>query len=170
MSAKDTKFISDVNITEKDVVGKKPFKVKVDDNRSYVRLEISAPMTLHVLRDIFGNFCPKLDAPSIGGTILNISSGGVLVETNEMLNEGDIIAMRFELQESEILDNVLGIVKRSDSDEDGTLTGIAFVNRDQLADKLSAAELDLLSDKVTNFNDSVNKVLGRYLATEVNVE
>lgn len=170
MSVKDTKFISDVNIKEKNVIGKKPFKVCVDDNRSYVRLEISAPMTLNVLKDIFGNFNPGIDNDVIKGSILNISSGGVLVESEEPLNEGDILAMRFMLQESETIDNVLGIVKRCDTDEFGTLTGIAFVDREHLLDKMSSAELDLLSAQVTNFQDSINKVLNQYLSSEVTIE
>ena len=74
--------------------------------------------------------------------------------------------MRFKVQDVEHLDNVLGLVKRTDQGEDYCLSGIEFITREHLRDKLSAAELDLLGQRFGNFRESVQQVLSRYLYTD----
>lgn len=158
-----TKFISDVDMKEQDVRIGQPFKISSENQRRYVRLQISSPMSLSKVKDIFGNFWPEGDNDRIDGDILNISGGGVLVEISQSLNKGDIVAMRFSLQGTEILDDVLGTVKRADYDQECCLAGIEFINRDFLLDKLSDGELDLLSDRLSNFSETVEDVLKKYI-------
>ena len=75
-----TKFISDVNMEDKKITSRRPFPVRQENQRRYVRLEISSPMDLRRIKDIFGNFWPNDDGDMVHGSILNISAGGVLVE------------------------------------------------------------------------------------------
>ena len=168
MNRKDrTKFVSDVDVTPEHVKARKPFRVTADkERRRYVRLEISAPMSLRRIKDIFGNFWPTEQDFFVEGTILNISSGGVLVDVEQPLNEGDIVAMRFRLQDCEDVNDVLGLVKRSEQDQESYLSGIEFVTRDNLRDFLTTAELDLLGTSFDDFRQCVQKVLSRYLYTE----
>lgn len=158
-----TRFINDVEVTDKHWQIRKPFKVSQDNQRRFIRLEIATPLMLRKVRDIFGNFWPTQDEYQVDGEILNISPGGVLAELNQPLNENDIVALRFSLQETEIVDNILGLVKRVDNDEDTYLTGIEFITREQLEDRLSEAEMELLSDELGSFDNRVNEVLQRYL-------
>jgi len=166
---KDTskvRFVSDVDMDEKDIKGRKPFKVSSENQRRFVRLEISSPMWLKKLKDVFGNFWPDQGGPVIDGTILNISGGGVLVELGEPVNEGDIVSMCFTLQGEESLESVLGLVKRSDVEDDFCLVGIEFVDRRRLRDLLSQGELDILSTEFSDFGESVKDCLQKYLYNE----
>jgi len=158
-----SKFISDVNVTEKNLKARKPFKISCDNQRRYVRLEISTPMSLRKIKDIFGNFWPSQEEDTAAGEILNISAGGVLVDLDQPLNEQDIVSMKFSLQEVKSLDNVLGLVKRVEQDDDCYLTGIEFVSYQQLEDRLSSAELKLLDNSFNDFSHRVTDVLNNYI-------
>ena len=57
----------------------------------------------------------------------------------------------------------MGLVKRTEESEGKYLTGVEFIERDKLTDKLSQAELDMLSDELNGFDDNVRKVLTNYL-------
>jgi len=158
-----TKFISDVDVTEKNLKVRKPFKISKDNQRQYVRLEISTPMSLRKIKDVFGNFWPTDEEYSVVGEILNISAGGVLVDLDQPLNEQDIVSMKFSMQDVKTLDNVLGLVKRVEHDEGRYLTGIEFVTNQQLEDRLSTAELRLLDDNFGDFSHRVTDVLKQYI-------
>jgi len=158
-----TKFISDLNISEKNFKARKPFKINRENQRQFVRLEISTPMTLRKIKDIFGNFWPSEEENSVAGDILNISGGGVLVDLDQPLNEQDIVSMRFSLQDVKALDNVLGLVKRVEHDDNCYLTGIEFVTYQQLEDRLSSAELKLLDNNFDDFSHRITDVLKQYI-------
>lgn len=160
------RFVSDVNLDDKQVAVKKPFKLERDNQRRFIRLEISAPVSLRTIKDSVGGFFPNDDGVYYEGTILNISPGGVLVDLSQPVDEYDIVLMRFTLQETETLENVLGFVKRVERDEDMYLAGIEFVGRDFLQDKLSQGEIDLLTDSADDFEHRVQDVLSRYLYSE----
>ncbi|MEA3296432.1 MAG: PilZ domain-containing protein [candidate division Zixibacteria bacterium] len=163
---KDTsrmKFVSETDVDSKRIGIRRPLKIDHDEQRQFVRLGISSPMSLTMIKDILGDFWSSGRDYDIDGTILNISAGGVLVELEQPLNEGDIVAMRFSLEEVESLEGVLGLVKRCEQDEDCYLTGIEFVTRQNLGDKLSQSEMELLSDNFSHFDRTVQKVLSRYI-------
>ncbi len=161
-----TKFISEVNMEGKEIKVHPPFKLHKDNQRRFVRLEISSPMSLKKVKDVFGNFLQHKEEFTISGTILNISEGGILVELDQPLNEGDIVSMRFTLQGVETLENVLGTVKRTDQDNTWYLTGIEFVGRDYLLDKLSQAEMEMISENLSDFETTVQDVLKKYIYRE----
>ena len=160
------KFVNDVEVEQSELRVRKPFTVTQENQRRFIRLEIATPMSLRKIKDIFGNFWPQDQVFAVSGDILNISPGGVLIETEEPLNEADIVAMRFTLQDQKSLEHVLGVVKRVDRDEEIYLTGIEFVNRDHLTDTLTRGELDLLSNRLDDFQHSVQDVLEGYLYRE----
>jgi len=171
---KSTRFVSDVDVTDPGVKVRSPFRLERDNQRRFVRLEISSPMSLNKIKDIFGNFWPVSGGYAIDGIILNISPGGVLVEVDEPLNEGDVVSMKFSLsaggqtyrQGVETLDNVLGIVKRTDQEEKCCLVGIEFISKDYLRDKLSQGELEMLSENLSDFTQTVQDVLKKYIYHE----
>jgi hypothetical protein len=127
-------------------------------------------MSLKKIRDTVGNYWPEGDWHVINGQILNISAGGVLVELDQAVDEGDIVSMNFTIQDVEGLDNVLGLIKRVDIDPEGTLAGIEFITRERLVDHFTQAEMDLLADGYTNFDDSIRHVLNRYVYATTGVD
>jgi hypothetical protein len=161
-----TKHIKDVDAGKTSYQARRPFKVSQEEKRRFIRLEISTPMSLSKIKDREGHYQADGNWQDIHGLILNISAGGVLVDLDQAIEEGDIVSMHFTLQDIEGLDNILGLVKRSDIDTDGCLAGIEFVSREVLVDYLSQAELDLLGPEYTNFNSSVRQVLNRYVHEE----
>jgi len=160
------KFVKDVESRAAASQVRKPFKVQEENRRRFIRLEIAAPMSLRKIKDRQSHFWPDGDKHVINGLILNISGGGLLVELDHAVTEGDLVAMQFTLQGVETLANVLGLVKRADSDSGTYLAGIEFLSRSQLTDLMSRAEIELLGDNCSNFNDCVRRVLGKYVSTE----
>jgi len=161
-----TRFVKDVQTGKTEFRAKKPFTVERDNKRRFVRLEISAPMSLKTIKDLGGNFWPEGDWHIINGVILNISGGGVLVELDQAVNESDIVSMHFTLEDVEGLNNVLGVIKRVDAESDCYLAGIEFVSRKALVDHLSKGEVEMLSEDHKDFDESVRDVLSRYVYRE----
>lgn len=160
------KFVKDVATKADTVQVRKPFKVQEENRRRFIRLEIGAPMSLKKIKDRQAHFWPEGNPHLINGLILNISGGGVLVELDQAVSEGDLVAMQFTLQGVETLANVLGLVKRADAESGTYLAGIEFLNRSQLPDLMSRAEIDLLGDNCANFNDRVRQVLSKYVTND----
>ncbi|MFZ5979242.1 MAG: PilZ domain-containing protein [Candidatus Zixiibacteriota bacterium] len=160
------KYVKDVATGENDLAVRKPFRMNRENQRRFIRLEISSPMTLKKIKDAAGNFWPEGDWHVINGMILNISAGGVLVEVDQPLLEGDVVSMYFTLQDVECLDNVLGLVKRVDGEDGFFLAGVEFITREYLTDLFSRGEMDLLPENLTNFDESVRTVLNKYVYAE----
>jgi len=158
-----TKHVQDLPAEAGMVQVRKPFRIEAEDKRRFIRLVISSPMSLQKIRDTGGNYWPEGDWHIINGMILNISAGGVLVELDQAVDEGDVVSMHFTIQDVEGLENVLGMIKRVEIDPEGCLAGIEFISREQLVDHFTQAEMDLLSDGYTNFDDSIRQVLNRYV-------
>jgi hypothetical protein len=162
-TSEKTRHVQDVTVEADTLKARRPFKMTRDNKRRFIRLEISSPMSLKKLKDVEGGFWPEGDWHIIDGMILNISASGVLVDLNQAVDEGDVVSMHFTIQDVEGLDNVLGLVKRSDCSPDGCMAGIEFIAQDRLMDQFSQAELDLMGDDHTNFSSSVRQVLERYV-------
>lgn len=161
-----TQFIQDVTTQEESLTGASKFKVHKDDKRRFVRLEISSPMAMRKIRQAGGEFWPNGERHIIEGVILNISAGGVLVELEQSVDEGDIVSMRFTLQEEEKVDNVLGLVKRTDVDSGTFLVGIEFITRQSLYDLMSEREIELLPESLNGFDERLRQVVSKYVHRE----
>ncbi len=162
--------VDDASAQDTATLDREPFRVKKEDKRRFVRLEISSPMSLQKIKDSAGGFWPDGDWHVINGSILNISAGGVLVDLNQEVNSGDIVSMHFTMQKVEEISNVLGLVKRVDGDDGSFITGIQFISAGYLLDHFSRGEVDLLADQHTNFSESVQNILNKYLDQRTEVE
>ena len=163
---KKTRHVKDVDAEQKVITARRPFKVVEEEKRRFIRLEIATPMSLRRIKACENHYWAQGDRQFIHGRILNVSAGGILVDLDQALEERDVVSMYFTLQETERLENVLGLVKRVDIDSEGCLAGIEFVSRENLVDYFSQAEMELLGDEYTNFNSSVRQVLNRYVSRE----
>ncbi|MFH2036171.1 MAG: PilZ domain-containing protein [Candidatus Zixiibacteriota bacterium] len=163
MSDPRLKIISDVEAGENIVSVKSPFKIQKEQKRRFIRLEISEPTTYSVLRDHLGGFFPQGDGPEYQGAILNISAGGVLLTSQDPMEEGAIVLIKMTLQDVELIDRIIGIVKRAEADEKDWLIGIEFISKENLSDYFSDAEFDLLPDNIASFNERLRSVLNKYI-------
>ena len=162
-----SKYVKDIPAEPGQVRARKPFRIEAEDQRRFIRLVISSPMSMKKIRDTAGNYWPEGDWHVIHGMILNISAGGLLVELDQAIDQGDVVAMHFTIQEVEGLDNVLGLVKRVDIQPDCSLAGIEFITREQLSDYFSHSEMDLLGQDCTSFDDSIRRVLNKYIRRSI---
>jgi len=163
MSKSRTKIISEIEAGENVVSVKKPFQLIKDQRRRYIRLEIGEPIQLVILKDKSEGFWPDGDGPLFRGDILNISAGGVLLESDSAVGEGSIILLKFSLQEIEVIDNVIGLVKRIEQDNDRYMIGVEFVSKEYLDDVFSQPEIDILANRVASFDEQLRKVLNKYV-------
>lgn len=162
----NVKFITEIDADSSVTAARRPFKVELRNRRRFVRIEISPPITMHKLRDESGAFYPDGDWHTINGQILNISTGGILVSIDQQVTDREIVALEFTMQDVESVSHVLGLVKRVDPDDGGFIAGIQFIRRDQLVDMLSQAEIDLLPDRIDDFESTIRKVLRKYTYVE----
>jgi hypothetical protein len=157
------KVISEIETDDNTVSVKPPFRLFKEQNRRYIRLEISSPVSCTVLKNRAGRFWPASDGPQIDGSILNLSAGGMLIVSEMALEEGTILLLKMSLQDIEVLDNIVGLVKRADLDENEWLLGIEFVSREYLGDIFSDAELNVLPQKVVSFDEQIKSTLNKYI-------
>ncbi len=163
MSKSRTKIISEIEAGENVVSVKKPFQLVKDQRRRYIRLEIGEPIQFVILKDKSEGFWPDGDGPSLRGNILNISAGGVLLESASAVGEGSIIVLKISLQEIEVIDNVIGLVKRVDNEDGNYMIGVEFISREYLDDVFSGAEIDIIANRVASFDEQLRKVLNKYV-------
>ncbi len=157
------KVISEIDAGENVVSVKPPFQLMHDQQRRYIRLEISEPIAYAVVKNNSGGFWPQGDGPAYDGRILNLSAGGVLLTSADPVEEGSLLVIRMKLQDVEILDNVIGLVKRSDGGDGDWLIGVEFLSSDQLQDRLSSAELDMIVADIAPFDIRLREVLAKYV-------
>ena len=157
-------YDSDVSTAVDRLAVKEPFEIERDNQRRFIRLEILSPVVLAIVKDIFGNFHYRSGDKTVDGSILNISPGGLLVELSQPVNEGDIVSMTFSIENSESLENVLGLVKRLDINEGFPLAGIEFVSKDRLTDRLTKPEMEVLNESYDDFAAKINGVLNRHIS------
>lgn len=164
MSDPRLKIISDVEAGDDVLSVKSPFRLHKEEKRRYIRLEISEPIDLAILKDDVAGYWPEGDGPKYDGSILNLSAGGVLVISNSPVKEGMLVLLKICLQDIEVLDNIIGLVKRVDDDEDGErLIGIEFISREYLKDVFSSSEIEFLPENVTSFSEQLKKTLNKYV-------
>jgi len=147
------KIISDVEAGDNVLSVKKPFKLYKEEKRRYIRLEISEPIDLSILKDDVDSYWPEGDGPKYTGSILNISAGGVLVISDCPVKEGMIVLLKISI----------GLVKRVDDDEEERLIGIEFISREYLRDVFSSSEIEFLPENITSFNEQLKKALNKYV-------
>lgn len=163
MKQSRVKVISDVMVSDDTVGVKPPFKLGRDKQRRYIRLEISEPIEGTILKSRSGDFWPDLNGPSFHGSILNISAGGLLLVTEFPVEENAVVLLKISLQEVEVVDRIVGVVKRSEADEKEWLVGIEFVPRENFVDIFAGPEQALIPDDVASFDEKIKKTLNKYI-------
>lgn len=146
-------------LTEKD-----PFTIRSSPGRKYVRIEISSLVDFRLLVPKRGRI--RLAKKQCSGRILNLSCGGILLESGEVIPEGEFLLLSLNLNGLVILEGVLGKTKRVEPTEDGEyLVGVEFCSREELESFASKEEIEKLPVKVASFNHKFKDVILGYVRT-----
>jgi hypothetical protein len=146
-------------LTEKD-----PFAIRSSRGRQYVRIEISSPIDFRLLVPKGGRI--RLAKKQCSGRILNLSCGGILLESSEVIPEGEFLLLSLNLNGLVILEGVLGKTKRVEPKEDGEyLIGVEFCSREELENFASKEEIEKLPVKVGSFNHKLKDIVLGYVRT-----
>lgn len=138
---------------------KRPVQLHRGKKRQYIRLEIEAPITF--ARIDLDRPIEDLETHQIEGTILNISGGGVLIDSPQAVDEGQFIAMSFELRDYELVSGVVGKVKRVDEDgEEGCLMGIEFCDERELISVFGEANV---GSRLASFDERVKRTILKFI-------
>ncbi len=146
------------------VLEQAPFPIKTSGGRKYLRIELSSPVKLRLLRCVKGRI--KLSSNQTPGTILNLSEKGVLLVCDSPVPEEGFLLLTLNLNKLVVLEGVLGKIKRVEpSDEGDFLVGIEFVCREELEKLTSAKEIERLPVKVAGFDKKLGKIISSFLRT-----
>jgi hypothetical protein len=146
-------------LTEKD-----PFPIKSSQGRKYVRIEVTSPVDFRLLIPKRGRL--RLAKDQCSGKILNLSCGGLLLESRKTIPEGAFLLLSLNLNGLVILEGVLGKTKRLEPTEDGkNLVGVEFCLREELENFASKKEIEKLPVKVGSFNHKLKEIILSYVGT-----
>jgi hypothetical protein len=144
--------------------GKTPFPVINSQGRRYVRIEVSSPVEFRLLLTKRGRI--RLSRNQCSGKILNLSCGGLLLESGEAIAEGTFLLLSLNLNGLVILEGVLGKIKRVEPTEDGEyLVGVEFCSREELENLVSKERIRELPVKVASFDHKIKEIIGSYVET-----
>ncbi len=146
-------------LTEKD-----PFPIRSSQGRKYVRIEVTSPVDFRLLIPKRGRI--RLAKNQCSGKILNLSCGGLLLESRKTIPEGAFLLLSLNLNGLVILEGVLGKTKRLESTKDGEyLVGVEFCLREELENFASKEEIEKLPVKVGSFNHKLKEIILSYVGT-----
>lgn len=148
--------------TKKNLV-QKPFTVYQHKRRKYIRLDVSSPIKFKIFNP------PDLDLDlhdkyTSLGLVMNISGGGVLMETDYKVHENDYLVMEISLMDADSLTGIIGKVKRvDDEDNERPLIGVEFMTPEQLQEEMPAEIIDSIGEEIFSFDEQLRKMLLKYV-------
>ena len=143
---------------------KKPFPIRSSQGRKYVRIEITSPVDFRLLIPKRGRI--RLSKNQSSGKILDLSCGGILLESGQAIPEGTFLLLSLNLNGIVILEGVLGKTKRVETTEEGKyLVGVEFCLREELENFVSKERIEKLPVKVASFNHKLREIILSYVNT-----
>lgn len=144
--------------------GKNPFPIRSSKGRKYVRIEIASPVDFRVLLPKRGRI--RLSKNQCSGKILNLSCGGMLLESSEALPEETFLLLSLNLNGLVVLEGVLGKTKRVEPTGNGEyLVGVEFCSKEELENFASKEQIQKLPVKVASFNHRLKEIILGYVRT-----
>lgn len=135
--------------------------------RRFVRIDIAGEVAFKVI-EMKTDSEPELSLEK-KGELLNISAGGILLNTNFSLNRDNLVLLNFWLKNSQRLENVLGVVKRHEPANDAEngqveyLTGIEFLTKEQATEKLPLNVNETLPSSVNFFDEALQQAIVHFV-------
>jgi c-di-GMP-binding flagellar brake protein YcgR len=141
---------------------KREGETRREQRRRYVRLNISEDINYRIL-EAPGNDDIGI-SPEFQGSLLNISAGGFLFETDKDIPRDTLLIVNFELKNRYSLENILAIVKRTEKSEEGlSLVGSEFITRDNKS-KYGLEKLDdYLPSGTGTFDENLQRLIVQFI-------
>lgn len=134
--------------------------------RRFVRLDITSPVEIKLLVK------PENENQEPGlipfkGEVLNVSAGGVLIESEDAVPEDNYVIMEFELNNTDRISGIVGKVKRCDSEEESIhLIGVEFCTREEIDANCPKEYMPLIGEQCLSFTEKVRELLDKYVFSE----
>ena len=142
-------------------------KAKRVQRRKFVRIDIAGNITYRVIDKSEQNKGRlSLDKK---GELLNISAGGILIITDESVKQDDFLLMNFWMKNSQRLENILGVVKRteppeqSETQDNEYIVGIEFLSKERSANRLPWNIVETLPPDTNYFNEALQQIIVQYV-------
>jgi len=133
-----------------------------EQRRKYVRLDISEDINFRIVESPDNRNAGL--SPEFQGSLLNISAGGFLFETEKKVLSDSLLIIKFKLKDHYPLENILAVVKRVEQADDGLLlVGAEFITKENSAkyglEKLS----DYLPQGTGTFDENLQRLIVQYI-------
>ncbi len=131
--------------------------------RRYVRLDIASPIEMKLLVQASdGNKEPGLIPYT--GEIINVSGGGLLIESHDAMPEGDYVVMDLELNGTDSLSGIVGRVKRCETESESVhLIGVEFCTDEDIKQNCPEDYQKLIGERCTSFSEKVRTLISKYV-------
>ena len=142
----------------------KPGKTKRVQRRQFVRVDMLEQLEYARLSPVMDweNYADRLEWFST--TSENMSGGGVMIKTDEMLEPEDRVFMKIGFFPGQGLPEMIaGVVKRVFTVEKRTMVGIEFIVSDRLSDYFKSNDLPRLPASVKRFDYRTQNRLVAYI-------
>ena len=133
-----------------------------DQRRKYVRLDISEEINFRIIEAPDDNNAEM--SPDFDGSLLNVSAGGFLFETDKKLGSNSLLIVNFDLKEHQKLENILAVVKRVENAEgERSLIGAEFITRENRSEYGLEKLDEYLPHGSGTFDENLQKLIVRYI-------
>jgi c-di-GMP-binding flagellar brake protein YcgR len=151
-------FIDDTGSIEVKRTG----EIRREQRRKYVRLDISEDINFRILESSDNEDGGM--SPEFRGSLLNISAGGFLFETDKNVGPGSMLIINFKLKDHYRLENILAVVKRVEQDEEGlTLVGSEFITKSNKAAYGLENIDDYLPPGTGTFDENLQRLIMQFI-------
>lgn len=134
-----------------------------DAKRRYVRLEIFSPVGFAAII-IDDDKRVRLHPDKKAGVLLNLSGGGALISTTDLVTDDELLLMKFDIKGFDSLTDILCRVKRVETGaEDDFLFGVEFMVPEELEDPQVVDALDRLTAQPQGFKEGISRLISRYV-------
>jgi hypothetical protein len=146
------------------LIGKNPFPIRSSQGRKYLRITVNSPVDFRRLLLKRGRI--ELSKNQCSGRILDLSCGGMLLESDEAVPEGTFLLLRLNLNGCVVLEGVLGKTKRVEPTGDNRyLAGVELCSREDLGKFASEEQIEKLPVKVASFDRKLREAISGYVRT-----
>ena len=143
---------------------KAPLTVTADarQTRRFVRIEVTSPVSFVPFRLPLAG--PVDISQVCNGRVLNISGGGLLLETSAWVEPADYLLLRIGLFENCHLERVVARVKRMESTGSGEcLLGVEFLTREMVNQLAAELPNGYLPSETGAFDEKLRELLSRQI-------
>ena len=141
-----------------------PRSIRRVQRRQFVRIELISEVSYIMWQPGIDWTAETTDELWKHARTIDISAGGTLIRADDTIGVDDLVVMRPALfEELGLPETVLGLCRRTVSDDQGRLAGFEFLTCGELRRRFSSELLKKLPGTILEFNGQVQDRLSRHL-------